>query len=340
MSLPERKLSTEQAPKPEISGDFIMQLSAVVKEASPRGKIYFLGWNQSDMPALTNNIQMLGDTAKESARLTDPTLFSFRRREWADLPLKTVQYIASSDSIDRVDVGSRYTQDLLSYGFVDDQGQSQILYFKELDVLNAIADNVVVWESVNLQAGDKSDGVSPTQMMYSLVLPAITDLKNPVTDNQTDSVLWIQFEPDANGKSNEKAFQRFLISTMDSLINLDKRQTGKGRRKKGYERALAREIIGEEEVVAHEAYGILNIARNLHLLEISDEKLEQIRIESSGVGFWGQLMILAREFGTMVGALRVIGNLDPSRQHLQTFDTTQMIELFKTARDRISNLFY
>lgn len=311
-------------PSPEGSGDYLDQISAVIQEPGARGRTLYVGWSQTGVPMIATSYAQLGEVARESTKLMEPVEYSFRRREWSGMSLVPAEYLATSEAIDRPDRGSHFTEDILTYGAMDANGKTHTVYITELELLNAIADDVIVWQGVNQDTYRKEEGYLPTTPMYSIVLETTID------DHET--LVLLQFKPALKGESNEAVFQRFLTSTMDSLIRMDAKQL---LRKKGYDSVLANYLNSNKDVVGRDAFVLFYMLRSLGVLNVSDEKLRQLKIESADKGFWEQVKIVLRE----AKIIEFTGEVDAKKQHMQKFDTSELIDLFRKTRSKMLRLF-
>jgi len=273
--------------EPEIVGQTIDRLCAAVQMPwYGRGdNVLFVGWSPDGKPTLSYDEKFLSSQALESYKITKAVDFPFGR-DVAQFPIVPIEFVAQSTPIDRKDKPGQFVEDILVIGISDEKGQISFLKIEEFDAMEAILKGQVVWEDINTKTVFKGDTI-PTSSMYTLFFPA----KN----EQGEDVLYTMlFKPTMQNESNEPMYQQFLIQTIKALVTLDSKQPQSN--KKGYE-SLVQSALVSQDVTGSDAYIVMDALKNWGIVDVSEERLEQIRRESSGKDFKYQLLLLAREAG-------------------------------------------
>ncbi|OGG08736.1 hypothetical protein A2154_03955 [Candidatus Gottesmanbacteria bacterium RBG_16_43_7] len=319
------KLDKQTKHESEPTGQTIERLSAAVQMPwYGSDNILYIGWTIDSKPAMSYDQVQLSPQALESYKITKAVDFPLPRED-ARLPIVPIEFVATSTPIDLKDKSDKKTEDILVYGVSDQNGQISFMKIEELDIMEAILKGTVVWEDINTKTVFKDETI-PSLSMYNLIFQAKTE--------KGDDVLYIMlFKPAMDNESNEFMYQQFLVQTIKSLVTLDSKQIPKG--KKGYEQAVQQQLVNQD-ITGSDAYIVMNALKELGIVDVPEEKLEELRRESSGKSFRYQLMLLAREAGLIKMSTPESRG---AKDQIETFTTDELMGILKLAYRIVSRSF-
>jgi hypothetical protein len=282
--MPREKEGGRLDEKDYLQDTHIERLCAAVKQSRRRNEVLFLGWDTSGKPVATTNRTALSDQARESFEFSDTA--QRRMDQITGHGVEPVIFIGRGRAIDRPDRHGKKMDDVLSYYVTNEAGENVEIKVSERDVLMAILENRIEWEDVNPDSMIEMDAdVLRPKRMFTVILPDFKD------ENKHYALM---FKPVIDNESNEIAFKEFVAQTISTLVKIDKKQVDSD--KKGYSKAV-RGVERGGDRDSGLAYDIFAFMHDEGWMDVSRNRLEQLRVDSIGKGLLGQALLLMRERG-------------------------------------------
>lgn len=262
----EKTISVE----PENNNNRIKELCLVgKKERAKRGAMLFVGWTKDGRPSITRELNDLDENAKES--LEAFKMSGLPIRKISSTELIPVEYSFTGPAIDFKDKSDTKAEDLITFGVIDEEGETKRISIGERRILNAIVNSNSPWQ--NISSTKLGDFAVEARSMYTLVIPSHED----------EDDLAILFNPTLEGESNEATFKSFIRQTIGRLLVLDESQ--KPGERKGYLQAAA-QFAGEKSKSMNSLDMFLKL-RNMGLIDFRDEWLDGLQQSGRNIAAGG-----------------------------------------------------
>lgn len=197
----EEKVLVEK--KPEVVLPKIDQLCAVVKIGKSR-QLFFIGWDLSREPMLTQEQKSLSEDALTSFKSYIRTRLSIREIPYEKVDLATFSYVGRPINYENG------AEDLLVLGIKKPEAGSEEIILGELGLLEAIINSSQCWQ--DLGKGYVSEDSSRSIKYHTLFFA------NPEIENTGIALL---FEPVSRESSNEITYSRFLQEILMKLLMMN-----------------------------------------------------------------------------------------------------------------------
>lgn len=305
--------------------------------SNSRTRELYIGWDTTGIPMLAYDRKQLSqqalETLKEYRIINAPEGF----RDNRSMGMEAVQYIGMMEPLDIKDIHRRMERDKLTIGITgEDPSNPEIITIDELTLLDAINDNLILWQEINKNTLYKGV-VIPANLMFTMAVPHVR--------RNEKVLLFILFKPTLENQSNEITFQGFLMDALKSLIYLDTQQSTVA--KKGYSSAFkevqtdySRELSGESstETRNRKKYGsgflIVALLNQMGYIKTPKSRMNDIRKASETGGLTKQVALVTLEIAMNLTAserstrefrgIREFGGMQPL--------TASLLDAFSQAR--------
>jgi hypothetical protein len=258
--------------------DRISKLCLLAKAKRSKGhESVMVGWTKDGRPSIVRSEDQLSDMAKES--LDAYKMSGLPIKEVASSNLIPLEYAFTGPAVDFKDKGDKKAEDLITFGVIDQNGETKKISIGERRILEAITNSNNPWQDIaSTRLGEVSVEAKP---MYTLFLPS----------QESEEYLVILFKPTISGESNEATFKSFIRQTIGRLLVLDESQ--EPNKRKGYLKAAA--ALAGVKSKSGNALDMFFKLRQLGLVDFRDEWLEGMKQRGRNITVGG--LRLARTLG-------------------------------------------
>ena len=319
-----RSASDSNPPRSDAKAHLIEQLSAAVVSTARgvRGRWFFLGWTDEELPAATTKVEELSAVVRKDVAAFRGAGLSPRQVPFASII--PVSYVMTGPAIDFADTADRRAEDQVNYTVIDAAGERREIAIGELALLGAIAAARDPWQSH--QTGAANELAVDAVPFYTLFanLPGV----------RADTGLAMLFQSTLSGKSNMPAYQSFVRQSLGRLLVLDESQSPASR--KGY-----LEVAGKMAGVPPKSGVLQSLVwmRRAGLVSFEDSWLQGM--QGRGKRMKGGLIRALRGMGMVEVSDAYLAEMSDTRPdyNVDQLDLDRMIrmadEMYKVAREQI-----